>query len=43
MVGDVPIDLSKPSFHGTGNKISKITTKDYVRTVEILYIVNMYM
>jgi len=41
MDGDVPIDLSKPSFRGTGNKISKIT-KDYVHIIKILYIVNIY-
>jgi len=36
MDGDVLIDLSKPSFHGTGNKRSKIT-RDCACNVEILY------
>lgn len=35
MDGDVLIDLSKPSFRGTGIKRSKIT-RDYACNVEIL-------
>lgn len=38
MDGDVPIDLFKLSFRGTGNKLSKII-QNHIRNVEILYVV----
>lgn len=51
MVGDVPIDLFKPSFHGLGNKISNeiiifcssilFATKIYIQVnYNLLYIID---